>query len=193
MPLPSPQQPRQHPVPLASGGSLCPFQFIPLEQPSLSFSPPLICALRLNTASSGVLPEHCPGLLVKGCTCEAVQEVPEVELQDSRKLVFIEHPWVPGAVLSIVPAVTHSVLRTALLCVTLPTLQMRKGGTEGLVSCPKSHTQQTVQQELKPRLAGSRGSRPPPIPAVILSASFLPDTLLFHLWYPCQFQATHQK
>lgn len=135
--------------------------------------------------SSEVLPEHFPGLLVNGCTCEAVQEVPEVELRDSRKLVFIEHPWVPGAVLSTVPAVTRSVLRTALLCVTLPTLQMRKGGTERLVSCPKSHTQHMVKQELKSRWAGSRGSRPPPIPAVNLSASFLPGTLLFYLWYPC--------
>lgn len=117
--------------------------------------------------SSEVLPEHFPGLLVNGCTCEAVQEVPEVELRDSRKLVFIEHPWVPGAVLSTVPAVTRSVLRTALLCVTLPTLQMRKGGTERLVSCPKSHTQHMVSKNSNP--GGPAPEVPDPHPFLLLT------------------------
>lgn len=41
---------------------------------------------------------------------------------------------------STVPTPTPSVLRTGLRCVPLPTLQTRKGGTEGFVTCPRSPT-----------------------------------------------------
>lgn len=104
--------------------------------------------------SSEVFPEHCPALLVNGHRRKASQEVQERSCGTRQAAVF-----------------ERSVPRTAPGCVisTLPTLQTRKGGTEGL-----NNLLQVTYPAVMVRGLNPGGPAPeatlltPPIPASVL-------------------------